>query len=46
MLTVENLGVTKGSRAILRDVSFTLRPGKITVLLGKTAPVKPRSFAV
>lgn len=44
MLTVENLGVTKGSRAILRDVSFALRPGKVTVLLGKNGAGKTTLF--
>ncbi|MBR5445736.1 MAG: ABC transporter ATP-binding protein [Clostridia bacterium] len=40
MLTFEELGVSRGGRVILEKVSFSLRPGKITVLLGKNGAGK------
>src|SRR3954469_12102663 len=35
MLTIENLNQYYGGSHILRDVSFDLPPGKVTVLLGR-----------
>ncbi len=40
MLTIRDLGVSLGSQVILDHVSFSLSPGKITVLLGKNGAGK------
>ena len=40
LLAVEGLSVFIGSRALLRDVSFTLRPGEALTLLGESGAGK------
>ncbi len=44
MLTIDNLGVSHSGKVVLREVSFSLRPGKITVLLGKNGAGKSTLF--
>jgi len=40
LLAVENLGVHAGARPLLRDVSFSLRPGEVLTLLGESGAGK------
>lgn len=40
LLAADNLGVHIGNRALLRDVSFSLRPGDVLTLLGESGAGK------
>ena len=44
MLEIKNLSVGFGSRMVLRDVSFALRPRRLTVLVGRNGAGKSTLF--
>lgn len=44
MLEIKNLSVGFGSRMVLRDVSFVLRPRRLTVLVGRNGAGKSTLF--
>lgn len=44
MLEIKNLSVSYGRRQVLSDVSFSLRPGRLTVLVGRNGAGKSTLF--
>jgi iron complex transport system ATP-binding protein len=44
MLEIKNLSVSYGARQVLSDISFSLRPGKLTVLVGRNGAGKSTLF--
>ena len=44
MLEIKNLSVSYGARQVLYDISFSLRPGKLTVLVGRNGAGKSTLF--
>jgi ABC-type branched-subunit amino acid transport system ATPase component len=42
LLRLDGIGVRLGGRQILRDVSFSVRPGEFTGLIGPNGAARPR----